>query len=179
MDMPPEVRIGLISAGVVITIAILLLVFGDRPELAAAIRRRLAGHTSDDMSSDAPDPPSREAGDERVPHQVSGPAPVRVEPNPDDTEPVPGATGAGAIDTNARDIIRASLIAELLDSGLLTNRDKAICQAFRCSKASSSRPDAPFQVALRLVEQHRAKARPEYVGEMIERVEREVAGESR
>jgi hypothetical protein len=102
---------------------------------------------------------------------------VSAEPNTDDTEPVSGATSASNIDTSARDIIRASAIAELLDSGLLTNRDKAICQLFRCSKASSARPDAPFQVALRLVEQHRAKARPEYVGDMIERVKREVAKE--
>jgi hypothetical protein len=67
------------------------------------------------------------------------------------------------------------LIAELLDSGLLTNRDKAICQAFRCSKASSSRQDAPFQVALRLVEQHRTKRQPEYISELRARVEREIA----
>jgi hypothetical protein len=69
------------------------------------------------------------------------------------------------------------VIAELLDSGRMTNRDKASMQAFSCSKASSARPDAPFQVALRLVEQHRAKRTPEYVGDMLERVQREVANE--
>jgi hypothetical protein len=47
-------------------------------------------------------------------------------------------------------------------------------QAFHCSKAASSWPDAPFQVALRLVEQHRVKRRSEFIGEMIERVQREV-----
>lgn len=129
------------------------------------------------MSSTPAQPASKEAGDSRVRHQVPELVSVLAEPNTDDTEPVSGAAGASQIDTSARDIIRASAIAELLDSGLLTNRDKAIMQIFRCSKASSSRPDAPFQIALKLVEQHRAKARPEYVGEMIERVQRDVAAE--
>lgn len=106
-----------------------------------------------DMSSSPPNSPAEKAGDTQVWHQVPEPVSVSAEPNTEDTEPVPSV---------ARDIIRASLIAELLDSGLLTNRDKAICQAFRCSKASSARPDAPFQVALRLVEQHRAKHGPEF-----------------
>jgi hypothetical protein len=131
-----------------------------------------------DMSSDVADLPSRNVSDRREWHQVPAPVFVSAKPNTDDTEPVPGATGASEIDTSVRDIIRASAIAELLDSGLLTNRDKAICLLFHCSKASSSRPEAPFQVALKLVEQHRAKARPEYVGEMIARVEREVAEEA-
>jgi len=130
------------------------------------------------MSSDTIVSTHHESSDSRVSHQVSAPVSVSAEPNTDDTERVPGARGASQIDTSARDIIRASVVAELLDSGLLTNRDKAICLVFHCSKASSSRPDAPFQVALRLVEQHRAKARPEYLGEMIARVEREVAEEA-
>lgn len=54
MEMPPEVRIGILSFAVVGVIGILLLVFGDRPELAAAIRRLFAGRTSV-MSSDAVD----------------------------------------------------------------------------------------------------------------------------
>jgi hypothetical protein len=83
-----------------------------------------------DMSSSAPDLPARKVGAEPVRHQVPEPMSVSAEPNTDDTGPVLGATGASAVDTNARDIIRASVIAELLDSGLLTNRDKAICQAF-------------------------------------------------
>jgi len=145
-----------------------------RGELA---RLFLVRDAPSNMSSSAPDLSAEKAGDGRVRHQGLAPVFVSAEPNTDDTELVPGATGASAIDANARDIIRASLIAELLDSGLLTNRDKAICQAFRCSKASSSRPEAPFQAALRLVEQHRAKARPEYIGDMIERVKREVASE--
>lgn len=141
-----------------------------------SVRRELARlFLVSDMSSSAADQPLENASDGWVRHPVSAPVLVSAEPNTEDTAPVPGATGASALDTSARDIIRASVIAELLDSGLLTNRDKAICQAFRCSKASSSRPDAPFQVALKLVEQHRAKARPEYVGDMIERVKREVA----
>lgn len=127
-----------------------------------------------DMSSTGADQPLENAGDRREWHRVSEPVFVSAEPNTEDTEKVSGVAG---VDASARDIIRASVIAELLDSGLLTNRDKAICQAFRCSKASTSRPDAPFQVALRLVEQHRAKRRPELVGEMIERVQREVAAE--
>jgi hypothetical protein len=129
------------------------------------------------MSSAAARLTAIEAGDKRVRHQVPEPVSVSAKPNPEGTGGVPGGTGASAIDTSARDIIRASVVAELLDSGLLTNRDKAICLVFRCSKASSSRPEAPFQVALRLVEQHRAKARPEMVGEMIDRVHREVAAE--
>jgi hypothetical protein len=131
-----------------------------------------------DMSSSASDLSSEKAGDGPVSHQVPKPVFVSAEPNTDDTAPVSSAAGASVIDTNARAIIRASLIAELLDSGLLTNRDKAICQAFHCSKAASTRPDAPFQVALRLVEQHRTKRQPEYVGEMIERVKRKVAEEA-
>jgi len=127
------------------------------------------------MSSDRPRDIASAASAGQVWHQVSEPVSVSAEPNTADTEQVSGATGASAPDTSARDIMRASVIAELLDSGLLTNRDKAIMQIFHCSKASSSRPDAPFQVALRLVEQHRAKKRPEYVGDMIARVEREVA----
>lgn len=129
------------------------------------------------MSSRCDWPAPIEAGDRQVQHLVSEPVSVSVEPNTEDTEPVSGVTGASHVDASARNIIRASVVAELLDSGLLTNRDKAICQVFRCSKASSSRPEAPFQVALKLVEQHRAKARPELVGEMIERVQREVAAE--
>jgi hypothetical protein len=114
-----------------------------------------------------------EAGVGPVPHRVPEPVSVSAKPSTADTEPVPGATGANPHDTAARDIIRASLIAELLDAGVITNRDKAICQAFKCSKAASTRPDAPFQVALRLVEQHRAKQQPEYIGEMIERIKAE------
>jgi hypothetical protein len=147
-----------------------------RGELA---RLFLVSDAPANMSSRTPDQPLENASDRRELHRVPWSVSVSATPNTDDTEPVSGVAGASAIDTNARDIIRASVIAELLDSGLLTNRDKAICQAFRCSKASSARPDAPFQVALRLVEQHRAKARPELIGEMIERVQREVAGESR
>jgi hypothetical protein len=129
------------------------------------------------MSSGVARDTAGDASAGQVWHQVPEPVSVSAEPNTDDTERVPGATGASAIDTSARDIIRASVVAELLDSGLLTNRDKAIMQVFHCSKAASTRPDSPFQVALRLVEQHRAKQRPEYVGEMIARVEREVASE--
>jgi hypothetical protein len=124
------------------------------------------------MSSDRAEDSSSPIAAGQARHQEAAPVPVSAEPNTDDAGQVPGAS---ALDTSARDIMRASVIAELLDSGLLTNRDKAICQVFRCSKASSNRPDAPFQVALRLVEQHRAKRRPEYVGDMIARVEREVA----
>jgi hypothetical protein len=111
-----------------------------------------------------------EADDEPVRHQVPRPVSVSATPNTDDTRQVSGAT-----DASARDIIRASVIAELLDSGIITNRDKAIMRVFKCSKASASRPDAPFQVALRLVEQHRMKQPPEYVGDAIARIEREVA----
>lgn len=116
----------------------------------------------DAMSSSDADQSPGNVSDRREWHRVPGPVSVSAEPNTDDTSMVSGATGASAIDTSARDIMRAAVVAELLDSGLLTNRDKAICQVFRCSKASSSRPDAPFQVALKLVEQHRTKHGPEY-----------------
>jgi hypothetical protein len=138
-----------------------------------------SGGRPGDMSSAAADQSSKNVDDTRVSHLVSGAVSVSAKPNTDDTSEVSGARSAAPADTPARNIIRASLIAELLDSGIITNRDKAICQAFHCSKASASRPDAPFQVALRLVEQHRAKVRPELVGEMIERVQREVAAEQR
>jgi len=175
--MPPVIQALFIFVPFLIIVAACSLYFSGEPERQARVRHWLAG-TAPHMSSTGADLPSREAGDRQVRHQVPGPVSVSAEPNTDDTEPVSGARGASQIDTSARDIIRASVVAELLDSGLLTNRDKAICLAFRCSKASSSRPDAPFQVALRLVEQHRAKQRPEYVGELIDRVQREVAEEA-
>jgi hypothetical protein len=131
------------------------------------------------MPSDRARDDAGAAGAGQVRHRGAAPVSVSAEPNTDETEQVPGASGASTLDTSARDIMRASVIAELLDSGLLTNRDKAICQIFHCSKAASTRPDAPFQVALRLVEQHRAKRKPEYVGDLIERVHREVAAEQR
>jgi hypothetical protein len=131
----------------------------------------------DNMSSTSTESATEKASDDWVSHQVSEPVSVSAEPNTDDTEPVSGVAGASAADTYARDITRAITIAELLDSGLLGSRDKAICRVFRCSKASSSRPEAPFQVALKLVERHRAQQRPEYVGDMIARVQREVANE--
>jgi hypothetical protein len=115
-----------------------------------------------DMSSTRAEAGPIEAGDRWVSEEVPGPVSVSAEPNTDDTEPVSGVAGAIDIDTDPRAIVRAALIAELLDSGLLTNRDKAICLAFHCSKASSNRPEAPFQKALRLVEQHRAKRGPDY-----------------
>lgn len=144
-------------------------------EIAGMFLRR---DVPDDMSSAGVRSVDMESGVERVRHPLSEPVSVSAEPNTDDTEPVSGATRASENDTYARDITRAIVIAELLDSGLLTNRDKAIMQVFRCSKASSSRPEAPFQVALKLVERHRDKQRPEYIGEMIERVQREVAQET-
>lgn len=125
----------------------------------------------EDMSSASAQHAAGDRGASGVRHQAGAPVSLSAEPNTGDTERVSGVD----LDADPRAIVRAALIAELLDSGLLTNRDKAICVAFHCSKASSSRPDAPFQKALRLVEQHRAKARPEYVGDMIARVEREVA----
>jgi hypothetical protein len=145
-----------------------------RGELA---RLFLVEDGTSNMSSPSAQVVDKNAGDGQVRHQVPEPVSVSAEPNTDDTEPVSDAAGVSLVDTDARAIIRASLIAELLDSGLLTNRDKAIMQAFRCSKASSSRPEAPFQVALRLVEQHRAKRTPEYISDMIDRVKREVANE--
>lgn len=133
---------------------------GDRWSLRGELARLfLVEDTTPIMSSDRDRTSIYDAGVGQVRHQVSAPVSVSAEPNTADTEPVSGVE----IDTSARDIIRAAMIAELLDSGLLTNRDKAICQVFKCSKAASTRPDAPFQVALRLVEQHRAKLGPEYV----------------
>jgi hypothetical protein len=159
--MPPFIQALMIFVPFLIVVAACSLYFSGYPERQARVRHWLAG-TAPHMSSTAPDPPSRSVSAGRGWHRVSEQVFVSAEPNTDDTEPVSGATGASLVDTSARDIIRASLIAELLDSGLLTNRDKAICQVFRCSKASSSRPDAPFQIALRLVEQHRTKHGPDY-----------------
>lgn len=74
---------------------------------------------------------------------------------------------------------QAEAIAALLDAGLLTNQAKAIETVYRVSRTAKSRPDTPYQKALQLVERLRARQRPELVGDMIERVKREVAAETK
>jgi hypothetical protein len=73
----------------------------------------------------------------------------------------------------------ARAIALLLNAGLLTNRTKAIEQVFQCSVTAKSRPDTPYQRALKLVEQYQTPARPEYISDLRARVEREVAAKQR
>jgi hypothetical protein len=181
MDMPPEVRIGLISAGVVVTIAVLLLVFGDRPELAAAIRRRLAGRTPDDMSSATDRDDSHERGASGLandPHTGLHPVATPRKAANDLSDITPA---------EARAIIRqqahAETIAAILraaESGKVKSAgDQAGLIEAVAGGARTSRPGTPYTLLKAAVDELRGKARTEYVGEMIERVRREVAGESR
>jgi hypothetical protein len=104
----------------------------------------------DDMSSAAADQPSREAADPGVSQSVnSASAPIAM----------PSSAVSGEL---TADEAAARAIAELLNAGLLTNRTKAIERVFHCSVTAKSRPDTPYQKALKLVEQYQAPAGPEY-----------------
>lgn len=119
----------------------------------------------DDMSSSAADLPARNATDASVSQPLeSASAPIAM-------------LNSAVSSPLTADEVAAHAIAELLNAGLLTNRTKAIERVFHCSVTAKSRPDTPYQRALKLVEQYQAPARPEYVGDMIERVKREVAQE--
>jgi len=145
-DMPSGLTIFAIGIVILSIFLALLWAVNELPKKVRALMSRSGGGGGELLP-----------GVEPVRHPAPNQVQPSAEPNTSGTSPVPGAAGAGALDAAARDIIRAALIAELLDSGLLTNRDKAICQAFNCSKAASTRPDSRFQIALRLVEQHRKK----------------------
>jgi hypothetical protein len=175
MDMPPEVRIGLISAEVVATIAVLLLVFGDRPELAAAIRRRLAGRTSDDMSSTDAESTAEEP--------IAAPLPATAT-NDGQRIAMPGNAVNAELPGNvlpeaAREIIRYQVKVEdavkLIQSGKI-GQTEVIELVFNCKR--SGRADSPYGKARAAVLAQLGPVRPEYVGEMIERVQREVAEEA-
>ena len=145
-DMPSGLTIFAIGITIMTAFVLLLWAVNVLPKKLRALMSR-SGGGGGELSR----------GAESVRHPVSSAALPSAEPNTADTGPVSGAAGANIQESAARDIIRAALIAELLDEGIITNRDKAICQAFKCSKAASTRPEARFQVALRLVEQHRKK----------------------
>ena len=49
---------------------------------------------------------------------------------------------------------RAKVVAELYRSGAQTNLSKTICQVFRCSVQSASKPESTYQRALREVNKH-------------------------
>lgn len=49
---------------------------------------------------------------------------------------------------------RAKVVAELYVSGAATNLSKTICQVFRCSVQSASKPESTYQRALREVNKH-------------------------
>lgn len=117
------------------------------------------------MSSANTAPAQNEAADARV-------------SQPGESASAPTAMPSSAISNElTADETSARAIALLLNAGLLTNRTKAIEQVFHCSVTAKSRPDTPYQRALKMVEQYQTPARRELVGDMIARVEREVAAE--
>jgi hypothetical protein len=83
--------------------------------------------------------------------------------------------------TEIRDMIRfqakAEAVADLMNAGIVGNQAKTIEAVFHCARASSSRPESTYQKALGLITRLAKPAKPEYVGDMIARVEREVAKE--
>jgi len=103
-----------------------------------------------DMSSAPAEQPSRKAADAGVSQPVS-----------DASAPIAMPSSAVSSELTA-DEIAAQAIAVLLNAGLLTNRTKAIEQVFHCSVTAKSRPDTPYQKALKLVEMYQAPAGPEY-----------------
>lgn len=195
MEMPPEVRIGLISLAVVSVIGLLLFIFDDRPELAAAIRRLLAGRAPDDMSSvDTQERPSAAGATSLANDPDIGLQPVATPRKATNDGLALGGLGDSFANdlgditpAEARAIIRQQARAEAIvailkaaEAGKVKSAgDQAGLIEAVAGGARTSRPGTLYALLKAAVDELRGKQRPEYVGEMIARVEREVAGESR
>lgn len=57
---------------------------------------------------------------------------------------------------------RARAIAELYEDGLVTNLSKAICSVYTCSVQSASKTDSTYQMALKAVNRHLTKNKPQF-----------------
>lgn len=181
----------LVPLAIALVIGIVVLVWGDRPGLAAAVRAWFGPSADDNLPEDAPEQlpaqprsewqsvkrfsvsePSAPAalcqvgavrgGDQRIADQVAAPSTeagqLIAKPSTPDNAQLPGNAVNSALPIEARDIIRATALAQgkaeavamLLKAGRLTNKAEAIEQVFGCSR--SSRPGSPYQQALALIE---------------------------
>jgi len=172
--MPPEIRVGLISLAVVSVIGLLIFIFDDRPELAAAIRRRLAGPS--DMSSTHADRPSKESVADHLPITATSLGQRSATTGNAVNTLLPG----NVLPEEAREIIRYQAKVEALSALISAGKvpqTEGIELVFDCKR--SGRADSPYGKARAAVQAQLGPARPEFVGDMIARVQSEVAEEAR
>ncbi len=60
---------------------------------------------------------------------------------------------------------RARTIAELYEAGIITNISKAICKVYRCSVQSAAKTDSTYQMALKAVNRHLTRNKPQFRAE--------------
>ena len=127
--------------------------------LARRVWRTLMSRADADDAADQP-------VDDRVDQpQPNAEQPIAIGNNADNGALTGNAVDRALVPEEAREIIRfqakIEAITALLSSGKVTNKAEAIEQVFACSRTSKSKPDSPYQRALRALDQATAAAVPE------------------